>query len=171
MKAVVTDSNVFVVFFRCDLLIRLLSTTSLEIHIPLEIYKELTEAGRRIPREYYGIPSIITQATHGFPNPQNTKIILTDVRENVNDVNAIEALFKLIDDNDLDLGEIEAIPLAIELKSAFVSNDEEAINELNNTYRNSGAVGKITVQFLEELKDLNVITSEELIALKRILNE
>ncbi|MCM2349688.1 MAG: hypothetical protein NDI69_06685 [Bacteriovoracaceae bacterium] len=171
MKIVVTDTNVFVVFFRCDLLSVLLTSQLVEINIPQEILKELTTAGKRVPREYPNLVPIINGACHGNGGYQGMRILVKDVNVDIVDVDALGALINLQDDSDLDDGEIEAIPLAIELKADFVSGDEGAVAELNEQYSGLGAVGKSVDIFIDDLVALGVLNPTQSSSLKAILAE
>lgn len=171
MKIVVTDTNVFVVFYKCDLLAVLLTSQQIEINIPREILKELTTAGKRVHREYPNLVPIINGACYGNGGYQGMKILVKDVSVDIVDVDALGALVNLRDDSDLDDGEIEAIPLAIELKADFVSGDEGAVNELNEQYSGLGAVGKSIYTFVDDLVTLGVLNPAQSSFLKAVLLE
>ena len=74
MKIVVTDSNVFVLFHECGLLVTLLSSRMIEINIPEEVFLEITINTRRVAREYPDLPALVNQARHG--NGQVNRMIL-----------------------------------------------------------------------------------------------
>lgn len=61
MELVVADSNIFVYFFRADLLEKILTHQKLVLRITGIVFKELT-AGMRISREYPELSQIIKDA-------------------------------------------------------------------------------------------------------------
>lgn len=152
-KIVVTDANVFVIFHQCSLLHVLIDSKHLEIYIPEEVFNEVTDNKRRIYREFYDLSEALIKARFGSP----TQIIVKNVATDITDINALGVLIELIEDSDLNKGEIEAIPLAIDIKADFISGDEDAIYELNSTYAKMGSVGKSIEVFINELKQQQII--------------
>ncbi len=169
MKIVVTDSNVFSLFFECDLLIKLMSSNTIEIYIPEKIYKEITDTAHRIPREYPGIPPLIQQARYGHGNSLGTRIFVKDVRTFVTNPNAVNAYAALEKQKDINPGEREAIPLAIELQADFISNDSPAVKELNTTYSGLGSIGKNIDLFIDDLEVIQTLTKPECTILRKAL--
>lgn len=167
MRIVVTDSNVFVLFFECALLEALLSSTQIEIYIPEKVFQEVTDVNEhRIPNEYPGIPPILQKARHGHGNQENLRIVVKNIQEDIQSPTAIEAYFELEKQTDIDKGEREAIPLAIDLQADFISNDESAVEELNRTYAGSGATGKNIEKFIDELETCGVFSNADCKILK-----
>ena len=86
-------------------------------------------------------------------------------------MNALGVLIQLREDSDLDAGEIEAISLAIELHADFISNDTDAVSELNASYAGLGATGKSIQQFVIDLEARTIISQQEKVTLLAKLNE
>jgi len=75
--------------------------------------------------------------------------------------------YELNDKGELDLGEIESIPLSIELNARFLSNDIEAIKVANTI---QAGLGIVFLEFSIELSENGVICQEELESIQELLN-
>jgi predicted nucleic acid-binding protein len=172
MTIVISDTNVFVALFRCDLLFKVFSIGRVRVVIPTEIYNELTAGGRRVGREYPDLSALIIQLVsnpnHGHP----ISISVFNYNQGLDDTEAIECHYLLEEEASLDKGERQAIPLAIQLSATFVSCDAAAIDEYESRFDGkNGSSAHSFDKYCESLKEESIITQEELKAILVVLRQ
>ena len=126
MELIIADANIFVYLFKCNLLERFLSNTLYEIAVTQEVFDELTDSKRRITRGYPELRNRIITARHNKTASITINVININELELSNE--SLRCYYYLEDEGELDAGEIESIPLALEKGARFLSNDDDAIN-------------------------------------------
>lgn len=156
MELIVADANVFVYFFRCGLLNIFLSSQKYNITITNAVLNEITNQTRRISREHPEIRTIVLRSINDPTSPERLSVL--SVNE-INDLNAMAYFFGLEESGELDLGEIESIPMAIYINGRFLSNDEDAILTANQIQE---GLGVPFIEFCREMSDNKVISNAQL---------
>lgn len=160
MEIVVADANIFVYFFRCELLNIFLSNQQYKIKIAKAVLNEITEQGRRISREYPALCKIIKEAAHNVSVSKKLEVVDIDSLEM--NFHALEVYYQLSDAGELDRGEIDSIPLALELNGRFISNDADAVTVANEI---KPGLGVGFVDFCKEMERKCVFNIDELNAI------
>ncbi len=135
MEIIVADANIFVYYYLCNLLARFLSNQKYQIKIANAVFLEITDNARRISREYPRLRKVILDSINNHASSTTLEHVITNQR--INNIFAMQVFYELQDSGELDLGEIESIPLSIELNARFLSNDIDAIDaaiQLNRTW-------------------------------------
>lgn len=168
MEVVIADANIFVYFFRTNVINKILSSSELDIKITKTVYEELTEK-YRIPTEYPDLRDIIIDAVHNTTSLNRLECI--DVHKRELNTNSLSIYYTLDNQGNLDPGELDSIPLAYDLNSVFVTNDEDAISTANEIGREYGRVAALAVAFTAfclDLRERRVIDNNELMRINAL---
>lgn len=165
MEIIVADANVFVYLLLCKLLNKFLSTEAYQVKISTAVYYEITSKNKRISREYPELRELILNCVN---NRSSTRLELINTSQCVSNIFALKIYYELSESGELDLGEIESIPLAIELEARFLSNDADAIEIANDIIE---GLGVEFLSFCEEMHAKKIINPHELISIKKLLLE
>jgi len=163
MDLIIADANIFVYLFKCSVLDNLIYSKHYRIKISTAVFNELT-AGNRIPKEYPTLRKIFLDIAHNHTTKTNIEII--DINVSLHNISAIEIFYILSETGELDLGEIESIPLATELNGKFITNDFDAITIANKIQSSLACPFK---DFCVDLFAKQIINSTELEAINNLL--
>lgn len=156
MEIIVADANVFVYFFRCRLLEVFLLCSEYDVKITAAVEQEITDRQKRISREHPELRHIVSDAIHNQSGEK--KIEVVDVQTRLDDIDVMEIYYQLEESGELDIGEIESIPLACYLNASFISNDEDALR-VANEFREG--VGVSFMVFCDRMLSEGVIESKD----------
>ena len=165
MDIVVADANIFVYLFRCQLLSKLLSNDLHKVVITDAVFDELTNTSKRISREHPTLRQNILSSVHNTKNSDKLQIISIDA---MTDLNAVKIYYELEESGELDLGEIESIPLTLDLDGIFVSHDADAIEIANQIKQ---GLGVLFLSFCKELVDRQIFSTENLGRIEKFLEQ
>lgn len=165
MEIIVADANIFVYLHLCDLLKKFLSNNKYRVTVASAVYFEITDKNKRISREYPELRKLILDSNNNHSSPTTLDHVLTN--QGINNIFAMHIYYDLNDKGELDLGEIESIPLSIELNARFLSNDIEAIKVANTM---QAGLGIVFLEFCIELFNHGIIFQEELESIQELLN-
>lgn len=165
MEVVVADANIFVYLFLCNLLNKVLLSDKFRIKIVEAVFQEITDVKRRISRDYPELRKAILELTHNHAS----EVVLERINMNtyIKNILPMQTYYELEERGELDLGEIESIPLAMELNGKFLSNDYDAIREANNI---QPGLGLLFSTFMNDLFQKNIINRNELTSLAELLD-
>ena len=161
MNVVVSDTNVFVALFKCDLLFKVFNDSRVNIVIPTKLYEELTLSAHRVSREYPALSQLITTLVFNAHHGHSISLTVFDHRQ-IDNTAAMSAHYYLEEQATLDRGEREAIPVTIHLSAIFVSCDAEAISEYDGLVERNGSSAYLFENYCENLKNDSVISQEDL---------
>lgn len=161
MEVIISDANVFVYFYICKLLTKFLSNKKYQIKVTAGVYQEITDKNRRISREYPELRQIILDSSNNHASATHLEKININ---KITDPFAMKTYYELFERAELDLGEIESIPLSIELGARFLSNDNDAIKEANEIKSGLGISFK---DFCKELYKNEIISKADLSAIQQ----
>lgn len=170
MELIVSDTNVFVALFRCNLLTKVFHNSRVEVRIPSKIYEELTNQGHRIKREYPDLSDLITQLVHNSEHGYPISLTVVNVARDITDVLAVQAYCELTEEPTLDPGELEAIPLAVSLSATFISCDNQAVIEHQGLTQKNNSSGLYLVDYCSQLLDKGIISQREYNAISTAIN-
>lgn len=171
MTIVVSDTNVFIALFRCDLLSKVFASSRIEVLIPQKIYEELTLTTHRTQREYPDLSIIINQCVHNANHGYGINLKVYNIQTDIHNTAAISAHFRLEEDAVIDKGEREAIPLAIEFSAIFISCDSQAVDEHVAIADKNNSNAQHFAEYCEFLKNNEIISSAEYDSILNILND
>jgi predicted nucleic acid-binding protein len=162
MVVVVSDTNVFVALFKCGLINKVFSDARVRVVIPTRIYEELTAANHRVSREFPELSTLIKDLlfndNHGHP----VDLSKFDYEVELTEPMALAAHYFLVEQATLDRGEMEAIPVAIQLSAVFVTCEVDAIAEYRGISAQNGSSAFLFEHYCEELERQQVINRGEL---------
>lgn len=165
MELIVADANIFVYLFRCNLHITFLSNEFYSIKITRAVANELTDTNKRIAREHPDLRRFINDAIH---NTTNVTLEVFDINQHIQNPESLFCYYHLSEEAELDAGEIESIPLALELNARFLSNDIDAIDKANK-FRNNLAI-QFQNDFCHEMLGKQIITDHDFKLIQEILS-
>lgn len=165
MEVIVADANIFVYFHICNLLTKFLSCKNYRVKIAEAVYLEITDKNKRISREYPELRQIILNSSNNHSS--GTSFQRININEHIHNLNAIKIYYELKENGELDLGEIESIPLSIELNARFLSNDLDAI-AIANVIQSGLAI--TFLDFCFELFKNEIISQKELSTIQKFLD-
>ena len=163
MDIVVADANIFVYLFRCQLLSKLLSNNLHKVIITEAVFDELTNTSKRISREHPTLRQNILSSVHNTTNTDKLQIVSID---EMTDLSAVKIYYDLEESGELDRGEIESIPLTLDLDGIFVSHDSDAIEIANEIKQ---GLGVLFLDFCTELMERQIFSQQDLVAIEEFL--
>jgi hypothetical protein len=124
----ISDSNVFVFLINAGVYQKIFAGTRVTVYVTKAVIEEITD-GNVIPRRHPQVRTRFLKDLHS-PFPDATDVNLLGLLvDDVRSEDAINYYFRLLDENELDKGELESIVLSKDLNITFVSDDDEAIEE------------------------------------------
>lgn len=165
MEIIIADANIFVYLFNCNLLNTFLSNEIYTIKISKAVFNEITNPNKRIARDFPELRKIILDSRHNKLLQKTLDVV--DIQQAMEDLFAISIYYELEHNGELDIGEIESIPLAIELKGRFISNDDDAIQMANKIQQ---GLGVEFMPFCEEINKKGIISKQELLIIQKFMD-
>ncbi len=161
MTVVVSDTNVFVALFKCELLLKVFSNTRVSLKIPNKIYEELTLPTHRVKREYPALSAQVINWVHNKNHNDTISLVVLNIQKDLVSPSALNVHYLLEEDASLDPGEREAIPLTIELSAVFVSCDSDAIKEYEDIQDKNGSTAFLFIEYCRNLLDQYMISQKD----------
>jgi hypothetical protein len=162
MSIVISDTNVFVALYKANLLMKVFSIHHASIHIPLKVYEELTLNQHRVHREFPQLSQLITDLVYNPNHGHPITLSVHRIQNSLSDISALNAHYILEAESAIGAGEMEAIPLSIELSGIFLSSDTDAMDEYHSIQNRNNSTGFLFVDYCKRLKSQGDITQAEL---------
>jgi len=103
-----------------------------------------------------------------YNTSNNEKLKVININKITMDLTATNVYYELDKSGELDSGEVESIPLTLELKGIFVSEDHKAIEAANNI---QDGLGIFFSGFCRILKEKDIFTQEDLDSIDEFLEQ
>lgn len=166
MSLIVSDTNVFVALHKTNLLMKVFSNARVSVHIPFKIYEELTLARHRVYREYPQLSQLINNLVYNQSHGHPISLTMTKIQNSLFSMPALQAHCLLEEESSIGPGEMEAIPLSIELAGIFISCDADAMTEYQAIADKNGSSGFLFIEYCRNLIGQQVITQSEFNAIE-----
>jgi hypothetical protein len=136
------------------------------VHIPFKIYEELTLPRHRVYREYPQLSQLINNLVYNQSHGHPISLTMTKIQNSIYSIPALQAHCLLEDESSIGPGEMEAIPLSIELSGIFISCDADAMAEYQSIADKNGSSGFLFIDYCRSLISQGIINHSEFSAIE-----